>query len=52
MVPDFFHVVPVGDNTMLDGVLEGQHPTLGLGLVTSPKVSAWDKPTNAITCPT
>ena len=34
MVPDLLHVVPVGDDTMLDGVLEGEDTTLGLGLVT------------------
>ena len=34
MVPDLLHVVPVGDDTVLDGVLEGQDTTLRLGLVT------------------
>ena len=28
VVPDLLHVVPVGDNTVLDGVLEGQDTTL------------------------
>ena len=34
MMPNFLHVVPVGDDTVLDGVLEGQDTTLGLGLIT------------------
>ena len=33
MVPDLFHVIPVGYDTMLDGVLEGQYTALGLGFV-------------------
>ena len=33
VVPDLLHIVPVGDNTVLDGVLEGKDTTLGLGLV-------------------
>jgi hypothetical protein len=28
------HVIPVGHDTVLNGVLEGQDPTLGLSLVT------------------
>ena len=39
VVPDLFHVVPVGDDAMLDGVLEGQYTTLGLGFVPSLGVS-------------
>ena len=38
VVPDLLHVVPVGDNTVLDGVLERQNTTLGLGLVTDVRV--------------
>jgi hypothetical protein len=34
VMPDLLHVVPVGDNTVLDGVLEGENTTLRLGLVT------------------
>ncbi len=36
--PDLFHVVPVGDNAVLDGVLEGEDTTLGLGLVADVRV--------------
>ena len=32
--PDLLHVVPVGHDTVLDGVLEGKDTTLGLSLVT------------------
>ena len=28
VVPDLFHVVPVGDDTVFDGVFEGQDTTL------------------------
>merc|ERR1711921_74966 len=34
VVPDLLHVVPVGDDSMLHGVLEGEDTSLGLGLVT------------------
>ena len=33
-MPDLFHVVPVGDNAMLDGILESENASLRLGLVT------------------
>jgi hypothetical protein len=33
-VPDLFHIVPVGDDTMLNRVLQGEDTTLGLGFVT------------------
>merc|ERR1712212_353029 len=33
VVPDLLHVVPVGDDAVLDGVLQRQNPSLGLGLV-------------------
>jgi hypothetical protein len=33
VVPDLLHIVPVGDNTVLNGVLEGQDTTLGLSLI-------------------
>merc|ERR1719187_2181354 len=34
VVPDLLHVVPVCDDAMLHGVLEGEDTSLGLGLVT------------------
>merc|ERR1719427_1380791 len=34
VVPDLLHVIPVGDDTMLDGVLEGEDTSLALGLFT------------------
>ena len=34
VMPDLLHVIPVGDNTVFDGVLKGQYATLGLGFVT------------------
>ena len=33
VVPDLLHVVPVGDDTVLDGVFEREDTTLGLSLV-------------------
>jgi hypothetical protein len=33
VVPDLFHVIPVGHDAVLDGVLEGEDTTLGPGLV-------------------
>ncbi|KFQ98662.1 hypothetical protein Y956_08433, partial [Nipponia nippon] len=33
VVPDFLHVIPVGDDAVLDGVLQGEDPPLALGLV-------------------
>jgi hypothetical protein len=33
-MPDLLHIVPVGDNTVLNGVLEGQDTSLGLSLIT------------------
>ncbi len=33
-MPDFLHIVPVGDDSVLNGVLEGEDSTLGLGLIT------------------
>jgi hypothetical protein len=38
VVPDLLHVVPVGDNTVLNGVSQGQDTTLGLGLITNVRV--------------
>ncbi|KAL0610716.1 hypothetical protein AAY473_020487 [Plecturocebus cupreus] len=33
VVPDFLHVIPVADDAVLDGVLQGQDAALALGLV-------------------
>ncbi|KFW79236.1 hypothetical protein N305_07939, partial [Manacus vitellinus] len=33
VVPDLLHIVPVGDDAMLDGVLEGQDAPLALRLI-------------------
>jgi len=33
VVPDLLHIIPVGHNTVLNGVLQGQDTTLGLGLI-------------------
>mmetsp|Transcript_19222 Transcript_19222/g.32755 ORF Transcript_19222/g.32755 Transcript_19222/m.32755 type:complete len:404 (+) Transcript_19222:86-1297(+) len=38
VVPDLLHVVPVGHDTVLNGVLQGEDTTLGLGLVTDVRV--------------
>merc|ERR1712098_1009848 len=35
VVPDLLHVVPVGDDSMLHGVLEGEDAPLGLSLITN-----------------
>merc|ERR1712045_814758 len=35
VVPDLLHVVPVGDDTVLNGVLQGEDTPLGLGLVSN-----------------
>jgi hypothetical protein len=34
VMPNLLHVIPVGDNTVFDGVLEGEDTTLGLSLIT------------------
>ena len=34
-----FHVIPVGDDTVLDRVLQGQDTTLGLGFISDLNVS-------------
>jgi hypothetical protein len=33
VMPDLLHVIPVGNDSMLDGVLEGENSTLGLCLI-------------------
>merc|ERR1712016_403322 len=35
VVPDLLHVVPVGDDAVLNGVLQGEDTPLGLGLVSN-----------------
>jgi hypothetical protein len=35
VVPDLLHVIPVGDDPVLNGVLEGQDTSLGLGFITN-----------------
>merc|ERR1711862_377275 len=34
MMPDLFHVIPVGDNSVLNGVFQGEDTSLGLSLIT------------------
>jgi hypothetical protein len=38
VVPDLLHVVPVGDNTVLNGVSQSEDTTLGLSLITNIRV--------------
>ena len=33
VVPDLLHIIPVGDDTVLDGVLQSEDTTLGLGFI-------------------
>merc|ERR1711888_121863 len=35
VVPDLLHIIPVGDNSVLNGVLEGQDTSLGLGFISN-----------------
>merc|ERR1712095_244438 len=35
VVPDLLHVIPVGDDTVLNGVLQGEDTSLGLGLISN-----------------
>merc|ERR1719158_2379166 len=35
VVPDLLHVIPVGDDSVLNGVLEGKNTSLGLGLISN-----------------
>merc|ERR1712061_427833 len=35
VVPDLLHVIPVGDDAMFDGVLQGEDTTLALGFITN-----------------
>merc|ERR1712158_197918 len=34
VMPNFFYVIPVGDDTMLNRVFQGKDTSLGLGLIT------------------
>merc|ERR1712066_240906 len=34
VMPDFFHVIPVGDDTMFNWVFQGEDTSLGLSLIT------------------
>jgi len=34
MVPDFLHVIPVGDDTVFNGVLQREDTSLALGFIT------------------
>merc|ERR1719234_1438005 len=38
VMPDLLHVIPVGHDTVLNGVLQGEDTPLGLGLVTDVRV--------------
>merc|ERR1719210_770417 len=33
VVPDLLHIIPVGDDSVLDGVLEGEDTSLGLSFI-------------------
>ena len=35
VVPDLLHIIPVGDNPVFDGVLQGEDTSLGLGLISN-----------------
>merc|ERR1712173_297113 len=35
VVPDLLHIIPVSDDSVLNGVLEGEDTSLGLGLVSN-----------------
>merc|ERR1711936_170346 len=35
VVPDLFHVIPIGDDSVFNGVLEGEDTSLGLSLVSN-----------------
>mmetsp|Transcript_29594 Transcript_29594/g.54303 ORF Transcript_29594/g.54303 Transcript_29594/m.54303 type:complete len:380 (+) Transcript_29594:92-1231(+) len=39
VMPDFLHIVPVGDNSVLDGVFQGEDAALGLGFISDVGVS-------------
>merc|ERR1712096_346653 len=35
VVPDLLHIIPVGDDSVLNGVLEGKNTSLGLSLISN-----------------
>ncbi|KFR11611.1 hypothetical protein N306_14057, partial [Opisthocomus hoazin] len=35
VVPDLLHVIPVGDNAVLNGILQGQDTSFALGFITN-----------------
>merc|ERR1711975_122282 len=35
VVPDLLHIIPVGDDTVLNGVLQGEDTSLGLGFISN-----------------
>merc|ERR1711970_1203377 len=35
VMPDLLHIIPVGDDTMLNGVLQGEDTSLGLGFISN-----------------
>merc|ERR1719474_2306791 len=35
VVPDLLHIIPVGDDSMLNGVFEGEDTSLGLGFISN-----------------
>jgi len=41
MVPNLLHIVPVGDDAVLDGVLEAEDTPFCLGFISAPAVSAY-----------
>merc|ERR1712227_701352 len=40
VMPDLLHVIPVGDNSMVNGVLQQQDTSLGLGLISNINILA------------
>merc|ERR1712015_5328 len=34
VMPDLLHIIPVGDDTMFNGILQGEDTSLGLSLIT------------------
>jgi len=38
VVPDFFHIIPIGDDTVFDWVFQGEDTSLGLGFVSYVRV--------------
>jgi len=37
-MPDLFHIVPIGDDTVLNGIFKGEDTSLGLGFVTGESI--------------